>query len=168
MSCGATLNVNYSTLQMWNNLSLLDIIKMRQIWCMFQHCTWLYLAIPGCTWLYLALPRSAMIYLTTYCHIPPLTGSNASVYNRNNIRIHIRSRKCYSLTSEWRLQWRLSIGETLHWRVRPFRKLSTLWEGVLLLLITFTSFTFTSSTVALHIRVFSGSSTKVVYHWWDI
>ena len=36
----------------------------------FQHCSWLYLALP---W-------SAIIYLSTDCHILPLTGLNAFVY----------------------------------------------------------------------------------------
>ena len=50
----------------------------------FQHCTWLYLTVPGCTWLYLALPWSAMIYLSTDCHLLPLTGLNAFVYTGLN------------------------------------------------------------------------------------
>ena len=43
----------------------------------FQHCTWLYLALPDCAWLYLALPWLAIIYLSTDCQVMPLTGLNA-------------------------------------------------------------------------------------------
>ena len=46
----------------------------------FQHCTWLYLALPNCSRLYLALPWYAMIYLSTDCHILSLTGLNTFVY----------------------------------------------------------------------------------------
>ena len=43
----------------------------------FQHCTWLYLTLPGFTWLCPAVPGSAwsaLIYLSTDYDILPLTG----------------------------------------------------------------------------------------------
>ena len=34
----------------------------------FQHCTWLYLTVPGCTRLCLGLPWSTFPQTATYCH----------------------------------------------------------------------------------------------------